>query len=85
MTFSLLKDGALTVLGGGKGVVIINYMVGVEVLTGVLIAVLVKSVKEFMFEEQKDLIKEGLNKINFLKGARYNLVEESHDTKGENI
>ena len=50
MTFSLLKDGALTVLGGGRGVIIINYIIGVEVLTGVLVAVLVKSVKEFIFE-----------------------------------
>ena len=51
MIFSLLKDGALIVLGGGKGVVIINYIVGVEVLIGVLVAIPVKSVEEFIFEE----------------------------------
>ena len=51
MIFSLLKDGALIVLGGGRGVVVINYMVGVEVLMGVLVVVPVESVKEFMFEE----------------------------------
>ena len=51
MIFSLLKDGALTVLGGGRGVVIINYIIRVEVLTGVLITIPVKSVKKFIFEK----------------------------------
>ena len=51
MIFSLLKDGALIIPGGGRRVVIINYIVGVEVLTGVLIVILIKSVKEFMFKE----------------------------------
>ena len=51
MIFSLLKDGALIILGGGRGVIIINYIVGVEVLMGVLVIILVKLVKEFIFKE----------------------------------
>ena len=51
MIFSLLKDRALIVLGGGRRVVIINYIVGVEVLIGVLIIIPVKSVKKFIFKE----------------------------------
>ena len=39
------------VLGGGREVIIINYIVRVKVLTGVLVAILVKLVKEFIFKE----------------------------------
>ena len=53
MTFSLLKDGALIVLGGGRGVAIIIYMVRVKVLVGVLVILPVDLVDEFMVEERK--------------------------------
>ena len=53
MTFSLLKDGALIVLGGGRGVAVIIYIVGVEVLIRVLVVLLVDLVDEFIVEERK--------------------------------
>ena len=53
MTFSLLKDGALIILGGGRGVAVIICMVGVEVLIGVLVVLPVDLVNEFMVEERK--------------------------------
>ena len=51
--FSLLKDGALIVLGGGRGVAVIIYMVGVEVLIGVLVILPVDLVDEFIIKERK--------------------------------
>ena len=53
MTFSLLKDGALIVLGGGRGVAVIIYMVGVEVLIGVLVILPVDLVDEFIVKKRK--------------------------------
>ena len=53
MIFFLLKDGVLIVLGGGGGVTVIIYIIGVEVLIGVLVVLLVDLVDEFMVEERK--------------------------------
>ena len=53
MTFSPLKDGAPTVPGGGRGAAVIICMVGVEVPVGVLAALPVDPVDEFMVEERK--------------------------------
>ena len=53
VTFSLLKDRALIILGGGRGVAVIIYMVGVEVLIGVLVILPVDPVDEFMVKERK--------------------------------
>ena len=51
MTFSLLKDGALIVPRGGRGVAVIICIVGVEVLIGVLVVLLVDLVDEFIVKE----------------------------------
>ena len=53
MTFSLLKDGSLIVLGGGRGAAVIIYMVGVEVLIGVLVILPVDLIDEFIVKERK--------------------------------
>ena len=51
VTFSLLKDGALIVLGGGRRVTVIIYIIGVEVLIGVLVVLLVDLINEFIIKE----------------------------------
>ena len=51
MTFFLLKDRALIVLGGGRGVAVIICMVGIEVLVGVLVVLPVDPADEFIIKE----------------------------------
>ena len=51
--FSLLKDGALIILEGGKGVVVIIYIIRVKVLIGVLIILPVDLIDEFIIKERK--------------------------------
>ena len=53
MTFSLLKDGALIVLRGGRRAAVIIYIVRVEVLIGVLVILLVDPVDEFIIKKRK--------------------------------
>ena len=53
MTFSLLKDRALIVLRGGRGVAVIIYIVKVEVLIRVLVILPVDLVNEFIIKKRK--------------------------------
>ena len=53
ITFSLLKDRALIVPRGGRGVAVIIYIIRVEVLIGVLVVLLVDLVNEFIIKERK--------------------------------
>ena len=53
MTFFLLKDRALIVPGGGRGAAVIIYIIGVEVLIGVLVVLLVDPTNEFIIKERE--------------------------------
>ena len=53
MIFSLLKDKALIVLGGGKEVAVVIYIVGVEVLAGVLVVLPVDLVNKFIVKKRE--------------------------------